>query len=100
MTIYEHTTSLTTVAGAISTVSLRIPGGLLKQVLVRANTATTSFRLDMQDENGVTRLNYGFHKGEMVDNTIGMPITGNYTLNITNASPDDTFRVILSVQEN
>jgi hypothetical protein len=99
MMIYEHRTSMTTVAGTISTVSLKIPGGLLRNVLVRANTDTTVFRFNLKDDNGVTRLNYGFMQGELVDETITMPLSGAYTATITNASPNDVFQIILGVQE-
>lgn len=100
MTIYEHKTSLTTASGTIGTISLKVPGGLLKYVLVRANTDTTVFRFKLTDDNSRVRLNYGFHQGELVDDKISMPITGAYTASITNASPDDTFDVVLAIQEN
>lgn len=99
MTIYEHKTSLTTAAGTVSTVSLRIPGGILRYVLVRANTSGTVFRFDLKDDNDKVRLNYGFSTGELMDDKLTFPITGAYTASITNASQDDTFEVILSVQE-
>lgn len=99
MTIYELQTSMTTAAGNISVVSLKIPGGILGYVLVRANTDTTNFRFKLTDDNSVDRLNYGFHQGEIVDEKIHIPVTGAYTASITNASPDDTFQIILSVQE-
>ena len=72
----------------------------MRNLLVRANTATTVFRVDLQDENNITRMNYSFHKGELRDDNIAFPMVGEYTINITNASPNDTFRIICSVQEN
>lgn len=99
MTIYEHRTSMTASAGNISTLTLRIPGGLLRYVLVRAQTDSTLFRFNLKDEDSKTRLNYGFHQGELIDDKITMPMAGQYTASITNASADDTFDIILSVQE-
>jgi hypothetical protein len=99
VTIYEHRTSLTASAGEVSTTSLKIVGGLLRYVLVRANTATTNFRLTLKDDHNTERLNYGFHKGEIVDDKLSMPVDGTYTAVITNANQDDTFELILSVQE-
>ena len=83
--------------------TLTIPGGLLRQVLIRANTSTTVFRADLVDENSITCLNYGYHRGELNDTGahggLPFPVAGEYTLNITNASPNDTFSIVLGVQE-
>lgn len=97
--IYEHKVSIATASGSTSTQSLNVLGGLLRYFLVRAGTSSTVFRTSLVDEDGRTRINYGFHTGEMVDDKIAFPITGKYTINITNASPDDTFQVVCSVQE-
>lgn len=101
MTVYEHTTSVTTASGTISTSTLYIPGGLGRQLLIRANTATTLFRAALIDENSVTRRHWGFHRGEINDTTdnIRLAFTGSYSIQITNASPDDTFRILLAIQE-
>ena len=103
MNIYRHTTAQTTVAGSISSTTLNVNGGLLRQVLIRANTATTVFRADLQEEGGTTVLNYSFHNGEINDTGLSgalpLPMYGRYTLNITNASPNDTFTVRLIIQE-
>ena len=101
MTIYEHKATLTTSAGSVGSTTLRIPGGIAHYFLVRSNTANTTFRADLTDEDGVIRVNYGYHVGELRDDLMEYPITGVYTVNITNAGPNnDTFKVILSVQEN
>lgn len=101
MTIYEHRTDVTTASGSVASISLRMPGGILRDVLVRANTSSSCiFAFNLTDENGVVRQNYAFHRGELHDTQIQLPVTGKYTANITNASPDDTFTLILAVQEN
>ena len=100
MKIYEHKTSLTTASGSTSSATLRVIGGLLRYLLVRALTSsTTQFRVNLVDENSVTRLNYAYHVGELVDDKITLPVSGQVTVNITNASPDDTFQLVFSVQE-
>lgn len=99
MTIYEHTTSLTTAAGSTSTITLPVIGGLCQQILVRANTSTTTFRVSLLDERSISRLDYGFHTGELNDIGLRFPMRGKYTVNITNASPNDTFRIMVAVQE-
>lgn len=97
--VYEHITSANTSSGSTSSTTLKILGGTLGYLLVRANTDTTVFRVNLQDDNGNTRLNYAFHTGELVDEKIQMPLSGEYTINITNASPDDIFKIILSIKE-
>ena len=101
MTVYEMRASLTTASGTVSSASLYIPGGLGRQLLVRANTATTLFRVQLLDESSVVRRNWGFHRGELNDTTdnIRMAFVGSYSLQITNASPNDTFTVVLAIQE-
>ena len=101
MTVYEAKTSLPTASGTFSTSTLYIPGAEGRQLLVRANTATTIFRVQLVDEDGLVRRNWGFHQGELNDTTdnIRMAFTGSYAIQITNASPDDTFRVVLALAE-
>jgi len=99
MTIYELNTTVTVQGGSNNAVSHRVVGGRLQYLLIRANTSTTLFRADLKDNNGIIRLNYGFHEGEIVDDKINFPMVGEYTVEITNSSPNDTFRIILSVPE-
>lgn len=78
-------------------------GGLLRHVLIRANTATTVFRANIAEDGGEVLLNYDFHQGEINDSgkagVLPLPVLGRYTVNITNASPDDTFQIRFVVQE-
>ena len=99
MTIYEHRTSLTISSGSIGTTTLKIFGGLGRQLLIRANTASTVFRSDLEDDQNIVRRNYDFHTGELNDMDLQLPLVGNYRISITNISSGDTFRVILAVQE-
>lgn len=103
MHIYRHETSQTTAAGSISSTTLNIRGGLLRQVLIRAATDTTVFRANLAEQGGITVLNYGYHTGEINDaggtGALPLPVLGNYTVNITNASPNDTFDIRLLVEE-
>ena len=101
MTVYEHKATVTVASGAGATSTLFMPGGLGRQLLIRANTATTLFRADLKDEDGVIRRHWGFHRGELNDSTdnIRLALVGSYAVEITNASPDDTFTIRLAVQE-
>ena len=99
MNIYRYETSQTTAGGSVSSTTLKVIGGLCRQVLIRAATDSTLFRVNFQDEDGLTVLNYGYHSGEINDIGIIFPMMGSYTLNITNASRNDTFNIYLSIQE-
>ncbi len=103
MNIYRHETNVTIVAGAISTTTLDIRGGLLRQVILRAGTSSTVFRAAIQESGVVVVLNYGYHTGEIQDTgasgALPLPVMGRYTINITNASRNDSVDVRLLVQE-
>lgn len=99
MTIYEHKTTLTASAGSTATTSLDIRGGLMRQILVTANTSSTVFRANLQDRDGIVRVDWGFNTGQLNELGLAIPVVNRYTLNITNASPNDTFTVRLAVQE-
>ena len=99
MTVYEHRQTVTAAAGAVSAIGLNIPGGLIRQVLVRANTDTTVFRVNLTDASGLRFRDYGFHTGEVNDASMALAIAGSLAVNITNASPNDTFSIRISVQE-
>jgi hypothetical protein len=99
MTIYEYRTSMTVAAASFSSVTHNVRGGILNQVYIVASTATTVFKANLQDKNGFTRKNWDFVEGELNDDKLYVPITGEWTVNITNVSPNDTFNLVLAVQE-
>ena len=99
MTIYEHKTSLTTASGSVSSLTLRIPGGILRQIYVKANTPTTVFRANLQDEDLDNIVDWGFSTGMLNEVGIDIPVSGRLTFQVTNASPDDTFKIKVKVQE-
>ena len=99
MTIYEHKTSLPTASGTVSSVTLPIRGGLCRFIYVKAATDTTVFRVNIKDEDSDNILDYGFHTGMLRDTDIAVPMSGRHTLQITNASRDDTFKIKIRVEE-
>lgn len=99
MTIYELNTSVVVVGGSNNAVSHNIVGGRCQYILIRSGSTNTLFRADLKDSNGNIRLRYDFHEGEIVDDKINFPMTGNYTVELTNASQQDRFTIILSVTE-
>jgi len=98
VTIYQHRATITASAGATSTTTLKILGGICRQVLIVANTASTVFQPFITDEAGMEVSRYGLQTGELSDIT-SIPMSGQYTVRITNASPDDTFKIMLGVEE-
>lgn len=99
MTIYEHKVTIQAASGSVSTTTLRILGGLCRQVYVKAGTSTTVFRMNITDEDGDNIVDYGFSTGMLNDCSIAIPMSGTHMINITNASPDDTFKVKLKLEE-
>ena len=100
MTVYEHKTSIQVAGGSNNTISLRVMGGIWGYIMVRPNTSTTLFRVNVQnDDNDVIR-NYGFTRTEIMDDTVKIPVSGRYRITVTNASvADETFRILFSVSE-
>ena len=103
MHIYRHETSQTAASGSVSSTTLKVSGGLLRQVLIRAGTSSTIFRADITEDGGQAIVNYDFHEGEIKDGGKGgalpIPVLGKYIVNITNASRDDIFYVRFLVEE-
>lgn len=103
--IYQHRASVTAASGTVASATLKVSGGLCRQVLIRANTGSTVFRANVVDENSVTVANYDYHEGEINDvgqrpvSAVPLPMAGTYTVNITNASVNDTFTLLLAVEE-
>ncbi len=98
MGIYQFRATVTTAAGSTSSVSLPVTGGVCRQVLVQANTATTTFFANLVDNSSLKVMDYGMQTGEFNDVT-AFPMSGKYTFSITNASPDDTFKIYFAVEE-
>ena len=103
MTIHQHRASVTAASGSVTSTTLSVKGGLCRQLIARAATATTLFQLDITDSNSVIVARYGYHRGEIMDmGNIGIlpiPMAGTYNLNITNSSADEVFTILLGVEE-
>ena len=100
MKVYEQRFSLTAVTGATTGLTLKNVGGLLRYLLIQAGSSTTTFQATIEDYKGKTRKRYGFHTGELIDEGLTMPISGEYNVKILNGSIDDTFYVVFGVQES
>lgn len=98
MTIYQYRNTVTAASGATSSTSLKIPGGICRQVFVVANTSTTTFNTTITDDAGLEVMRYSAQTGEFNDIT-AFPMSGQYSINITNASADDVFKLYFAVEE-
>lgn len=97
--IYKFTTTMTVTLNTGAANTHRIPHGLLRQLLITAQTSGTIFRANITDDGGDIVRSYEFAKTQINDDNRPLPVTGIYTLNITNASADGQFRVKFVVQE-
>ena len=98
MQIYEHRTSQTAASGIVASSTLKVCG-MLQNVFVSAGSDNTLFKFDLVDDGGITRVRFDYHYGEINKFGLGFPMRGEYTCNITNASIDDTFDIVLGVEE-
>jgi len=98
MRIYQHRDTITAASGSTNSSTLKVIGGICRQILIVANTATTVFQPFITDDKGLEVSRYPLQTGEMSDIT-SIPMSGVYTVSITNASPDDTFQIMLGIQE-
>lgn len=97
--IYQHRDTIKASGGSTSTMTLPVIHGLLRHFVIQANTSSTVFRANVTDYKGYRILSYGFATGEINDTGIAVPVQEQYTLSITNASPDDTFKLYYAVEE-
>jgi len=98
--VHQHRERVTASSGSVTSTTLGLKGGILRHVIVRADTDTTVFRMNLADDKGLVAINYPYHVGEINDWDVAIPVAhGRYTINITNSSPDDTFEVYLGIEE-
>jgi len=70
----------------------------IHQILVRSTSATTTFDFTVTDANGVVIRQFLTCTGVSNDVT-PTPVTGDFTLTIANATPDDTFAVLIKIRD-
>ena len=99
MKVAEYRRTVNSASGAYNEETFSNVGGLLRYLLVRAATSGTSFQTTLTDHKNVVRKRYGFVTGELLDESMAIPVTGEYTIGIVNGSQDDTFTIVFGVQE-
>lgn len=98
MTIYKFETSLTASGGTVSANTNDIVGGYCERILINPGTSSTLFRAKILDEKNRPIRDYDINKGLLLDEQ-SLLVDGVHTIQISDASNDDTFDVSLMVAE-
>ena len=99
MKIYRYRTTLSTSGLTGSTNTNPIIGAICHQIYIQAQTATTTFQANIQDVYATTARSYAVHVGKILDDNLRLPVENIYTIQITNASADGPFDVMLLARE-
>jgi len=93
--------SQTAASGVWSFNTDRISGGILKQILIKAATATTTFNVKITDRNSNVVYDSD-EEGDASTGTLnakkGIPLLGKYTIAVDTSSADEAFTGRLMVQ--
>ena len=75
--------------------------GLLKQIYVKSNTVTTTFRFRLTDnKNRIIYDSNDSYTGTLRQDVNGIPIKdGIYEMKIYNSSAEEAFEIMLSIEE-
>lgn len=99
MSIYRYQPgSVTPTAGLWSGNTLKILGRLCQQIYVKAATSSTTFSLTITDPDSVAVRKFTNITGTLNDLT-PFPMDGINTVEISSASVDEAFTVLLCVME-
>ena len=96
--IYKYKTTIAVAAGSGSANTHNVIGGVCKELLIKPTTATTTYKVNIVDEDSITLKSYDFKKGQYIDTTEFIAY-GVYTVNITDSSADENFTFRMMVRE-
>lgn len=96
--IYKYKTTVAVTTGSGATNTNPVIGGICREVLVKPDTATNTYKINIVDEDSITVKTYDFKKGQYIDTTPFIAY-GVYTINITDATIDENFIVRFMVEE-
>lgn len=98
-TLYKYNPgSVTPTAGLWTGNTLKILGSLCHQLYIKAATSTTTFNLSIIDPDSVSIRKFTNIKGTLNDLT-PFPMSGINTVEISSASADEVFTVLVCVME-
>jgi len=95
----EVPVGVTTINGHWESATTSKLNGLLRHIIVKANSDGTIFDFYMQDTNQVVIFRREDIDGEL-NEQVAIPVHDKYSLYIDNATADETFTVYLGVQES
>lgn len=99
MLIYNIEISQTASSGDWSFNTPKIHSSLLKQIIVKATTSTTTFTLTITDENNnIAYVNDTPATGTLREE-VEIPVKGIYTIAVSSASADEAFSGVLVILE-
>ena len=99
MTIYKEYKIGTASTGTWSDNTGRFHGDALLHVVVQAATGTTTFDFSLVNDDSVTVKTWNRNTGEL-NEEVYIPLRGIYTMQISNASADEEFKILLMVDES
>jgi len=90
-------TGTITVSSGTGTATIVSKHMLVRHILVKATTSTTSFDVKLTDINDLDVLIREDNVGELSE-MIAMPAYGNFTLTVSGSSADEDFSYVLGLQ--
>ena len=96
--IHDQKETITASAGTANA-TLLIQGGILNQVIISPTTNTTTYDVEITNQRGVINYSLNDVSGDLLDSDIGIAMSQNATLTISNASVDEDFVYYVSLIE-
>ena len=96
--IHDQKESFTTASGTAND-TLMIQGGILNQVILSPTTGTTTYDVSITNQRGVVVYDLDNITGDLLDSDIGIAMSQNATLTVSNASADEVFTYYVSLVE-
>ena len=96
--VHQEKYTVTTATGSASQ-TIRAGGNICYDILVKAETSSTTFDVSLTDVYGNVTLSREDNTGELSEQMQKLTY-GNWTLDITNASADEDFSILLLFRES
>ena len=77
----------------------KINGGILLHVVAQAASGDTTFDFSIVDDNGITIKSWDNNTGEL-NEEVYIPVSGILTLQISNSSADEDYKIYLGIDES
>ena len=97
MKFESKTGTLTTVAGSASA-TIYLFNTMLHQIIIVPTTSITSYDIKLTNLDSIDLIDQTDRVGTM-NETVRIPVLGNYTLSIANASNDEQLTYYVSTEE-